>query len=300
MKLRQLEGYNKLKLTDIEKAGDPEAVLTQLVSVEDIAKKKRLIYPRASGIYKDCMRAYALGNLNKLKANEFISFSRQLTFDIGNAIHEWLQNSNNYFGEQRRGYWKCLSCNYKTNFSKPRKENCPQCNARPTAFKYEETLLLLKDPYNISGHPDLFIEPTHSEGLIRIMEFKTMEGDKFASLRAPLIEHVWQVNAYMWMCNEDLTLVPPRIDSKLGYITYISKKEKRGMLPMKTFLVRRDQDIIDDIKKKLDVFNQAIKTKTPPQPLLECVKTGFNGWSAKFCPIRDFCRRNLQSTAKKY
>lgn len=298
MKLRQLEGYNKLNLTDIEKSGNPEAITTQLIRVKDVSRPKRIIYPRASGIYKDCMRAYALGNLYKLKVNEYITFARQLTFDIGNAIHDWLQNSNDYFGEQRRGYWKCTSCNRLTYFSSPRKENCVNCGARPSAFRYEEALLILKEPYNISGHPDLFLEPEHIKGTIRIMEFKTMEGEKFAALKAPLIEHVWQVNTYMWMCSEDPTILPAKIDNKLAYITYIAKKEKRGMLPMKTFLIRKDEDVIDGIKKKLEVFNKAVKTRIPPTPLLECVKTGFNGWSSKYCPVREFCKKNLQLIAK--
>lgn len=298
MKLRQLNGLNKTNLSDIEKIGNPEAITTQLLDVNNIQKDKRVIYPRASGIYRDCMRAYALGNLKKLKAKEFISFSRQLTFDIGNAIHEWLQNSPDYFGDQRRGYWKCLSCNYVTYFSKPRVTPCPKCGANPTAFKYEEALLILREPYNISGHPDLFIEPEHAPGSMRIVEFKTMDGDKFASLKAPLVEHMWQVNAYMWMCQEDPILIPTNIDSQLAYIVYISKKEKQGMLPMKTFLVKRNLEIITEIKEKLAVFNQAIKAKQPPEPLLECIKTGFNGWSSRYCPVKEHCKKDLQTTAK--
>lgn len=299
MQLRQLDNLTKADLSPTERTGDPEAITTQLLNVGSIQRDKRILYPRASGIYKDCMRCYAMGHIYKLKAKEYITFSRQLTFDIGNAVHRWLQNSPDYYGDQRRGYWQCLSCNNVTYFSKPRITPCAKCGANPTAFEYKEALLILKEPYNISGHPDMFISAEHTEGRIRVMEFKTMDGDKFSSLKAPLVEHVWQVNAYMWMCHEDPIQLPAKIDTKLAYIVYISKKEKQGVLPIKTFVVKRSTDVINGIKEKLAIFNQAVKTKVLPPPNLECVKTGFNGWSSRFCPLKLACQKNLADDCKR-
>mgnify|MGYP002346241813 FL=1 len=299
MRLRQLDNIAKFDLTAVEKSGDPEAITTQLLNINSIQRDKRIRYPRASGIYKDCMRCYAIGNLYKAKAKEYIPFARQVTFDIGNAVHRWLQNSPDYYGEQRVGYWKCLSCNHITHFSRPRATPCDRCGANSSAFEYSETLLILKDPYNISGHPDLFLDTAHAKGKIRIVEFKTIDGDKFNSLRAPLVEHVWQVNAYMWMCHEDPVQIPAKIDTKVSYVVYISKKEKQGTLPIKTYLVKRNPEIITEIKQKLEIFNTAIKTKTLPPPYLECIKTGFNSWTSKFCPLKEKCKEIFAADCKK-
>ncbi len=38
-----------------------------------------------------------------------------MAFSLGNALHWWVQNRPDFYGDDRRGWWKCLAC------SKPKK-----------------------------------------------------------------------------------------------------------------------------------------------------------------------------------
>lgn len=286
-----LSNINSPKLTSAERGGDPETLSVDLINLETISTTRAIKYPRASSIYDSCVRMHALGTLHGIEKTERVHLSRRLTFDIGSALHKWVQNEHTYLGDQRRGIWECQGCKYKTFFGKPPRQKCPVCSASMDAFLYREIDLELGKPFCITGHPDMFLEPKNNPGVIRLVEFKTINGDKFSTLKAPLINHVWQLQAYMWLIQENDQLIPATIDGQYGYIMYFSKKETYGELPIKTFLVKRDRAIIQKIKDKLRLYTKAIEGGALPPVLEKCKKSDWTDYIAKNCPCKELCRK---------
>jgi len=267
-----------------QKTGFPS---TDIISIHTTTSDSAIGYPRASSLYQACIRKHALGTKYKIKQKQVVGFARNLTFDIGDSVHSLLQNSSAYFGEQRRGLWECLSCGHVRPFGRPPAE-CGSCGSK--LLIYKELELVMDSPYQVSGHPDLFISPDDAPTKIRVVELKTMNGEKFVGLAAPLIEHVWQIQTYMWACSEMSFSVSTRIDPDYGYIVYISKKEIKSELPIKTFVVERDERVLGEIKDKLKLYRD-FKTdgKLPPVDSA-CRESKFSSWKARTCPTLKFCR----------
>jgi len=151
-------------------------------------------------------------------------------------------------------------------------------------------------PYTVSGHPDMFVAPKSNKDVIRVMEFKTINGEKFETLKAPMISHIWQLQTYVWMLNENDALLPASVDPDYGYIVYISKKEKYGELPIKTFVVKKDRTIISKVKKKLSTYMDGVAGKGMPPVLSNCQRSNFTDYIAKSCPVADVCK-NIKMVA---
>lgn len=278
-------------LTDILTAVRPTAVPKAIVSISTTSDDKIIGPPRASSIYSACMRQHVLGTIYKLNYRDVTGFTRQLTFDIGHAMHTLIQNSNDrYFKEQRRGHWKCVACGVVSPFGKPPTENCTYCGANIEALVYHEFELKIEKPYYVSGHPDLFIAPSEAPNKIRVVELKTMSGEKFKTLVAPLVEHVYQLHTYMWACGLRKNDLSIWLDDEVGYITYISKKEVSGELPIKTFTVNREVRVLKDIFDRLQQYKEGIEDNVIPEPLDQCVTSKFDHWRAKNCVARKLCK----------
>lgn len=263
---------------------------SNIIDISMVRNENELYYPRASSLYNVCIRQLLLGTKFKLKKTELVGFNRQLTFDIGNALHKWIQNSEAYFGTQRRGIWVCTACGKERVFGKPPTQKCQKCGAQAIAMEYKEIELIMHKPFCVTGHPDLFIEPTDSPGKIRVVELKTMNGEKFAKLATPLIEHVWQIQTYMYACNLLAYELSVRVDAQHGYLVYISKKETRGELPIKIFPIQKDDRVLSEIKDKLRVYSSCLRDDTLCEPDAECVKSAYSGWKARSCPALKLCK----------
>ena len=266
---------------------------SNILSINTVRNVQKLHYPRASSLYSACIRQLVIGTAKKLEKTEVVGFSRQLTFDIGSAVHSWIQNSDSYFGIQRRGVWECTACGKERIFGKPPTLPCKRCGADVAASRYKEVELLMHTPYCVTGHPDLFIEPIGAPGKIRVVELKTMNGDKFSKLLTPLVEHVWQIQTYMWACHKMAFELSVRIDDSCGYIVYVSKKETQGELPIKVFPVMKDERILTEIKTKLRLYGNSLKSRTLPPPDHDCERTKYTSWKSRNCPCLRLCMGNL-------
>jgi hypothetical protein len=276
----------KIVLSPAELRSDSAALTVELLDVSGHRGTRTVGPPRASSIYEACMRMHVICTLEPIVVPDNFDFARRLTFDIGEAIHHRIQNSPTLLGDMRRGYWKCRACGRVTLFGKPPVTRCPKCDADSGAFVYWEYSIQMRKPYFFSGHPDMFVEKGDR---IRILEIKTMDGDKYAKLVAPLISHLWQVNGYMWACHELAFEIGVEIDDSHSYIMYVSKKETRKELPFKTFFVKRDPYIIQDLLKKLDSYKKGVTGGPMPEPLHACISSEFRSAPATYCPIRGLC-----------
>jgi hypothetical protein len=280
-------------LTANEVSGDPELITRDFISVKSRVNIRKLPrYPRASGLYKDCMRQLVLLNKCEIEEKEFVGFSNTVIYDIGNSVHFWAQNTKAFISDDlKSGFWKCRACGYTTVFTKVITTNCPVCGAKKNAFEYKEYSLKLTSPIFVTGHPDMFVEKP--VGNFRVLELKTIDSAAFDKLKAPLIEHIWQTQTYMWGIGKDRLASEINFDPKYGYIMYISKGLKRESSPVKTFLIKKDKVILKEIMHKLVAFREGIKANKLPSLTESCVDSGFSTYTAKNCPVLNFCKKAL-------
>jgi len=162
--------------------------------------------PRAGGLHcsslwKTCARVPLL----EAKYAAYIriepnSAGQQMTYDVGHALHDLIQNK--YVGPFGRlwGEWKCLPCREITHKGLMPKA-CPKCEApwRDDAdgiqnIVYSE-MFVKDDTLDYCGHCDGIL--LSRRGKKAVFEFKTISKSQYGGLRAPKPEHVIQVHAYM-------------------------------------------------------------------------------------------------------
>lgn len=273
-------------LTEIERGGNPSAIAIEHFTCKGSASKRRIRLPRASSLYDCCIRQHVLCTLSKTIVTQRLSFADRMTFALGNAIHYHFQNTNDAFKDNRWGRWRCRSCGYRLSFGPPPKRDCPACGASQKAFVYSEILMKAPKPYYGTGHPDMF-HKIHSR--LRVNELKSLNGAEFETMQVPFISHVWQIHFYMWAGSECWDMPVP-VDFDVGYITYFSKQTFRKILPVKMFVVQREDKIIDQIKNKLGAFRLGVsKQGKVPAPIKECEKKKWTGYKAQNCPVHKRC-----------
>jgi hypothetical protein len=268
---------------------DPSALAAHHVKMVAVNEKAfRIMHPRASSLYKACMRMHVLGFKSVQFKSEWSTVKTRLLFGLGNAIHFWIQNSPDVFADRRLGWWKCLACGNVRGFGRPPRNKCPHCNASPEAAIYWEHTLKAKGRHPVSGHPDLFIEKM--KNVIRVLEIKSINGTEFKKLIAPMIDHEWQTQTYMWKCSTDKTL-PIDVDPNMGYIMYVSKKHMAKELPFKMFQIKRSEPLLKRIKAKVTTFKKGIDhyPEQVPEPIHECVSKDFTNWRANTCALKKEC-----------
>lgn len=273
-----------------EQACDPTMVATENVTFTAVKEKSTFGKPRASGLYAACIRQHIIGTLDHLEQVRWSAFSNQITYGIGSAVHYWMQNTPDIFGDRRRGWWKCLACGKIGYFGAPpkKKYRCRFCGARSEAFVYYEHPLNLSGEYPVTGHPDMFLEKLL--GVFRVLEIKTMNLKDFQKLIAPLIDHSWQIHTYVWACGQKEAKLPVKIDQDLAYIAYVAKQQSKEF-PIKIFPVRIESALIDRIKVKLSSYRIGLRDfpKGLPEAHVECSRGLFDNYRAKSCPCRKKC-----------
>ena len=275
------------KLSDGEKSNDPSLLAVERLNIAPQTETQFISPPRASGLHNACMRQLVLGVQNKIRKKDFLSNGDLVTYGIGRAMHTWVQNSNDVLGKRRRGYWRCLACGAIRQFGAPPTTKCPKCGANPEASLYHEFFGKITKPFYIQGHPDMFLEV--APGIIRVVEIKSMAGAQFDTLRSPLAQHEWQVLSYLLVLQYDRKL-PVKVDSKLGYVLYISKKQAgKGKLPYKMFAVKRNPATMAVVKGKLLEYKTGIEGGPLPKVKNSCFKSNFSNYESKFCPVRKLC-----------
>ena len=247
------------------------------------------LLPRASGLYKDCMRQLALCTILNIPRQRYTDASLNMVFGIGSAVHDWLQNSVDMLGDHRMGFWKCRSCGSLTDFRKMPTISC-KCGANISSFIYEEYPLELSKPYYITGHPDMFVETANNK--IRVVEFKTINSNSYRTLLAPMIEHQWQIQTYMWAAKQAAFEMKVNIDDSTGYVIYISKLKESRDEPIKVFEVTKDKLILKQIFNKLKEYKNAVDKKKPPKRMESCEETGFQCYTARNCPVMHQCKNS--------
>jgi len=244
-------------------------------------------YLRCSGLHAVCVREQVLGWRLGKEIIRRHGDGLQVTFDIGHATHYFMQNSRRYFRNVAVGWWECAACGWK-RFGRVQAQTCPKCGAHPRAFFYSEHHMLLDNPFRLSGHPDMFLEVASGE--YRVTEIKTINGEAFKDLCAPLGDHIVQVTGYMMGLEHDKSL-PIRVNTQSALIIYVSKAATKGQSPMKAFHVGRTEAYENMILEELDHLQRAVDDPghNPPGDT-RCIESNWQVYRAKVCPVRKECR----------
>jgi len=280
-------------LSVLEKSGDPNALAAEFVKLTIESEESPIGRPRGSSLYDACMRMHVIGTKEKVRKVQWDGTRDRLIFGIGNALHYWVQNTGDVLGDKRVGWWRCEACGSTMYFGEPPKRKCTRCGARKEAIRYHEHTIDMRRPWPVTGHPDMFvIRSTGNVKLLRVVEVKTIDGDSYESLVAPLIAHQWQLQTYMWACSIDQT-IPMQVDSAVGYLLYISKKTREKQLPFKVYPVVKDPLMLTRIQAKLTQYSYGMKgyPNSIPKVLADCERSDFAGSRAKFCPVLQHCKR---------
>jgi hypothetical protein len=273
---------------------DSHVVSAEIIKISSAVGERKLSWPRGSKLYDMCVRQNVLGTKTGAVVKEWTSVAGRVTYGIGNALHYWMQNSPDLFGDKRRGWWRCLACRKIAGFGGPPKTKCRFCGAFPEAVIYHEHGIKLSgDPFYLTGHTDMFLD---ARDLLRVTELKSIDGDKWEKLVAPLAMHEWQIQAYMWALQKDKRLPVP-IDPRVGYLAYVSKKFTSGKLPIKIYPIQRSESTVAKIKEQLALFKKGLDNypKDLPAPIAECDRANFTNYRAKSCPVKDKCLKMLEA-----
>lgn len=293
--------FNKPKseLTALEKTGDSLAIAAEQVDLSVQMEEMPIRQPRASNLYDACMRMYVLGTIHERTKKQWENFNDRILFGIGNALHYWVQNEPEVFGDKRIGWWLCKSCGKIRYFGAPPKKKC-SCGASHKASVYHEHSLSVKEQdFHVTGHPDMFLEYAKGKPP-RIVEIKSISGPAFELLIAPLVQHEWQLTTYMWASSLDKNL-PMAIDNEVGYMLYISKRHQSKILPIKMFPVVRSDAVVGMIKAKLASYTEGVKSFPNNLPPLQkdCDRTSLTCYRANSCPVRRECYNHMTAEDRK-
>lgn len=273
--------------TSIDAVTDPSMLAHRLLNLEGRSERRHFDHRlRMSSMHNVCVRGQLLGLRNNTVSNEMLPLALRVTFDLGNAIHLFFQNGAGYLGKNRIGWWKCLACGHLV-FGRQPATKCTWCGALEQASQYAEHSLHMPVDVPVSGHIDGFLEV--SPGDIRIIDFKTINGDDFAALTAPKPEHCLQVNGYMNYIQLDDT-IPVKVNRERGLLLYISKKHTGRLLPFKMFHVKREKMFLSVIEGKVAEFKRGLDDPSYlPNPLQGCIASGFKSASCRSCTSYGYC-----------
>jgi hypothetical protein len=204
--------------------------------------------------YEFCPREHALMDLQQgAPKAQFVGTSLRYTFDHGKDAEKRVRNV--YLRQEAIGHWKCRVCKHiDSAFGHcPDPKPCPKCG-----FKYHWEYM---EPE--FDHPTTAVQ-CHIDALIKfpekpklhLVELKTMAGDEFKKLMAPLAEHKLRTSLYLQMVAESEWEGKQRVDTSEASILYISKafgckdedlaKHKvkdAPFSPFKEFNVKRDDKL---------------------------------------------------------
>lgn len=246
-----------------------------------------------SDLYKLCPRAYALCLNKGISFRSYLHVGLQLgyVFDMGNKIQDIftmrLMKTGMLFGT-----WECLHCGNKDARFQTKENVCLSCGSKAT--QYVDTTLVLKvGKLTVVGNVDTMLRKDGTSTVIFPNECKSIkpsgEGG-FDTLKAPLRDHGYQVNGYMWMLRSPGVKMPHKpmnlkvqIAKDVATISYAVKGN--AVDPFKVFSVAPDPEWVAGVEKKLDQMNTYVTKKKVPCKICKSEAA----MMAKNCAARTLC-----------
>jgi hypothetical protein len=273
-------------------------------------------YLRASGLYKLCARREAIYSVfpDQVPGREMFTAGQQMTFDVGHAVHAWVQNK--YLGPMGKlwGHWFCNKC-FSITHTGLMPKKCKDCGTGRTiwiAFEYEglveranvDNLLyversLVDNDLGLTAHPDGMLYASDLRDIQQVFELKTTSSDnldKLTKAGKPKPEHVVQTHAYMHLTQLRET-----------YIVYFDKGKQcdwkwsleTGPVPgperLRIFHIEFDDEMWAEIVVEIREYWKARELAHRESPVSADVAAfkrkckSPTGPTARTCPARDKC-----------
>lgn len=222
---------------------------------------------RVSSLVRLCPRQEALKHRLKIKSKEKIDHRLQKTFDLGSALHWWIQNK--WFGPWGYlvGHWRCVGCSKLYDGKMPSGCSCGSTHG----FLYEELTFESKE-LGIQGHCDGILDVGNQ---LKALEIKSCNSIQFnvvtTKQRDAFAPHKDQLQMYMFMAGV-----------KSGIVLYFEKDTSM----IHDFRYDYDQSAVDRVLGRLKQAREAMRTDIlPPREVCQtkdCAR-------AKSCSVRSEC-----------
>ena len=246
-----------------------------------------------SDLYKLCPRAFALCVEKGVpfRQKKFVGVQLGYVFDMGNKIQDIfvmrLMRTGMLFGT-----WECLHCGAKETRFQTKENVCQKCKSKATTY-IDTTITLTIGKVHIVGNVDTLLRVKQTENVVFPNECKSIKpaGDGgFETLEAPLRDHIYQVNGYMWMLRTPgVKILHKSADVKLsvakniGTVSYAVKGN--AVDPFKVFKVDPDEEYIKKIERNIEQINAYLTKKKIPSKI--CSSEG--NLMARDCAARVLC-----------
>jgi len=245
-----------------------------------------------SAIYDLCPREMAM-RIYSPKAEETKAFWT-FRWDMGTAVHEWMQER--HYGPMRvlLGNWICTGCGYTVTGKMPGELH--SCKARWRAWKYEEPRFVFKRPhwkYPIVGRVDGELDDEPPPGCSSrrgLLELKTSNANRFPiDLKTDSLwpKYEFQIQLYLGLMDREWC--------KVHFVepTGLFNPKKHGCswdIPIQEIIVLRDAEILARALDKVERAEEFLKTITVPTtqwPLRICDSP--SDYRAKRCLFAKEC-----------
>ena len=265
--------------------GQPFRVDYLLDISEDV--ETRSYYPlRGSGIASVCPREAVIGYWLGIEWKEKIYLPLKVTFGVGHAIHTWTREKSGFMGARFLSWWTCRKCGARLLFG-PHPKKCPKCGEHRYISIREHEVVLKKDGTLVCrSHPDGFFSVDLRNC---VLEIKSISGQLFEKLSAPVPEEVDQACWYAMSCRNDTSL-PIKVDQDLVFLLYVCKEYKK--MPIKFFAVPLSEYRKQRLRIKVRQIVKGIhgQDKVMPDVLTGCLNRKFLSGRPKNCRLVKQCK----------
>jgi len=216
--------------------------------------------------------ALNLSNIADVTENNPESMRHAVMFDVGNAVHYWIQNR--YFGPMGvlKGAWKCLKCGNRIWGFWARE--CQNCGGVHT-LEFKE--IPIHDPiHNIVGHSDGIYVPkwAKSEDDEAVIDIKTA-GPHWWKTKYIDKKYVYQIMIYTGL-----------MGLKKAILFFVDKASTEPC-PFYEHIMDYDPVPLKDAREKIEIFNAYAGKKEFPMRCAECEIPG--NQKCKKCPVSHVC-----------
>lgn len=164
-----------------------------------------------------------------------------LTFLIGKAVHDWIQNCLALNYENMYADWECKKCGVIIRSVGPKGIVC-RCGCNVVAYRepflgYPNGSADVPVEFCIGGRPDIIIV-RKEEGKVCIVDLKTSNDMWFGNLdmTGPSVEYVVQIMIYMWLVELEMKYVS---DGRLYYVNKNDASEKEFGIKISHVVIQR-------------------------------------------------------------
>lgn len=247
-----------------------------LTTCDSVIHRPREPGLHASGLASVCARREIIEETFGKKAKKS-SAGKQLTYDIGHAMHFWWQHR--YLGPKQElwGEWMCLACRCQTcgdsDLSSRPDSDCKSCKGYGRkittgfmplkcecgvdwrdAVRYLEPHVVNKE-LGYVGHTDGIL--VHKKNKRRIFEFKTDGPSTYDERTEPNPEHVIQAHAYMGPLGLTETLIVYQAKAKQCDWSKENGEWLAGPPCVKPYLIHYDPIIWGPIEQRIKKHHEA-------------------------------------------